>query len=183
MSSAFGILKRMFVETLGDWRMEWKLSAVVTTMRQAQTLTTPSTDEGSKQWRWANSSESPHRPELKMEMTSAKFAEGRKGLCWNPFFLRHLVAGWQSWAMEAVPLPTCWLIRVVVFECACNGFAKWSSYHLFRIWSGSVNCMTNQLLSSFIIASCLASTKGWVRWARFWSASQWLLWVSTTWSC
>lgn len=26
--------------------------------------------------------------------------------------------------MEAVPLPTCWLIRVVVFECACNGFAS-----------------------------------------------------------
>lgn len=70
---------------------------------------------------------------------SDKFAGGKKGPCLNLFFLRHLVTAWQSWGMDAVSPPTWWLIRVAAFGHSWYGFAKWSSYHLFRFWSGSVN--------------------------------------------
>lgn len=68
-----------------------------------------------------------------------KSAGGKKGPGWNLFFLRHLVTGWQSWGMKAVPLPTWWLISVATFEYSWYGFAKWPSYHLFRFWSRCVN--------------------------------------------
>ena len=61
--------------------------------------------------------------------------------------------------MEAVTLPTWWLIRVAAFEYSWYGFAKWSSYHLFRFWSGSVNLYDT--LTSFLFRQLSSEHKIW----------------------